>query len=388
MDNLILIPGLLGSELQTTSPFFGKQLVWLSTPYLASYGPDQMQLAPNGLSPGPLASGACAPRGAVKLGIYEPAIQQLTAAGFTVDFWSYDWRKDPRLTATLFAQHLATKYKGKPFYVLAHSLGGLVARLAYGQWFNLQSGSTWLRSVYCGVPHGGTYGACANLAQAFAGWTEIFTLWNTLYNLSPLNSVKAFFGSGLARRLNETVSSWPAIYACLPSSTASWQNLDPNSPACVNSVNYVPYNPSVSQDWMIAALQIQSLLEETIGATRPPEVCVVGKGVNTADSANLPFEPPIDTSYGFTPQGDGVVPISRAILPGTFYDLYSTDHYGVINSGQVVANLPALLRQGLTANGVIEPPPLKQIPLADPPLLFIPPDPRIAQPYKQFRLDP
>lgn len=71
-------------------------------------------------------------RSVILRGFYTPTLKALQAAGFEAVFFSYDWRTSIAQLGKDFAGWLHQNYSGREIHLVAHSMGGLVARTAFG----------------------------------------------------------------------------------------------------------------------------------------------------------------------------------------------------------------------------------------------------------------
>jgi pimeloyl-ACP methyl ester carboxylesterase len=150
---LIFIPGIMGSRLFNTVDY-DEQELWADFTHILLSDLDMLQLASDGVSPASddpsyttvhTKTGTAGTVANIQVAFYDYKVYQdfydhflqapPTGLGYTegVDFWAfpYDWRKDNRLAAdaldTLVDQIMAQTGQGQ-VYVVAHSMGGLVAR--------------------------------------------------------------------------------------------------------------------------------------------------------------------------------------------------------------------------------------------------------------------
>lgn len=135
-----LLPGLLGSRLGT----------------LSHQGTDILWLEPSALVTGRLSQLAIGRRRAIRaLGMMLPGYLKLKlslqAAGFRVQVHAYDWRRSVRDLGRQLAEHLLHEPAGE-IMLVAHSMGGLVARAALQQ-----VGNKVTRLVQLGTPNQGSY---------------------------------------------------------------------------------------------------------------------------------------------------------------------------------------------------------------------------------------
>ena len=326
LGTAVIVPGFLGSQLAYASGPSAGNDAFLSTYDLLATRGGSLQLAADGKSPGPLATAPLVATGPVDAGLYEPLITALANAGYLVDFYAYDWRLDITTSAAALAAYIAALTQGGNVYVVCHSMGGLVAQLAYPIWKALGKGPTWVRSVYLGVPSGGT----AYAALGLCGYRYNQFMLNILSNqigLSLLGVQLSQTAQGLLlARWNQVVASWPALYQLLPSDVGQWNGLDPNAVQYQNLANYTRYNSSVSQSWLSTGIATQTALAEARGGLLPAETVVIALGQSTPDKISDPSQFGALAGYTMTVKGDGVVTQSRATLTAIPVVTLTGDH--------------------------------------------------------------
>ena len=384
----LFVPGLLGTELELAFAKPANVNVWPNDAFLAARGPGLLQLAPDGLSPGPLAFAPLQTGSIIQDWGYGTIFQTLTNNGYSLYQYDYDWRQSAVVVAKNLVGYLTANGPTSPFKVVCYSFGGLIFRLAYPQLpQNIQNLITTV--VYLGTPHGGALSA----AQALAGVT-LPDSW--FYQFLALSKVifppAAYFlatqKSNQAAAL-ATIPTWPSICELLPSSTATWAAVDPSSLQTMLASNYLPGNPFVTNARLQSAMATQNLLEAALTQARPAvEVCVVATGKITPDTVALPINFDSPKGINNTTNGDGVVAVDRGVLPGAdaVYTLVNVSHAGLLSDSVVQQHLPGWLT---TPPATQTYPPIisnKQDPFSPPlPGLFIPLPPK---PWKQTVGDP
>src|SRR4051794_6007359 len=116
LGNVIVVPGILGCDL---ADGVGRPL-WTIPPRV-----DELQLNPAGDGEA-VAGRTVHPSGANF--IYAPLVHTLQASWDVLTF-AYDWRKSVLETAGLLAKAATDRFGGAPFHLVAHSMGGMIARL-------------------------------------------------------------------------------------------------------------------------------------------------------------------------------------------------------------------------------------------------------------------
>lgn len=130
MNCVVILPGTLGTRLATP----GGDEIWPPTPTETQFGYHRIDAL---LDPKLVVGDII--RKVWCFNVYQPLIDQMTDMGFTegtsganrFEVFPYDWRKDLEKTADLLAARLATiAASGATITLVAHSMGGLIARLA------------------------------------------------------------------------------------------------------------------------------------------------------------------------------------------------------------------------------------------------------------------
>ncbi len=209
----------------------------------------------------------------------------------------YDWRDDIVQSAETLRSFIHERVGSKRVHIVAHSMGGLVARVALHTEPTLLSGG---RLVMLGTPNHGSVIALLALTSQL-GATTFFQL---LASLTP--------------RVNamEVARTLPGFYELLPCpfQDPSFQKLFETPPDGLNP------------DFVRRAKEFHHMLD---GLQTPAGTFYIGgSNLPTADGAALPAN------------GDGVVSHHRGLLPNTTTFLVPGDH----------ATLPAniLVRNALT----------------------------------------
>jgi len=148
---VFILPGIMGSHIQ-----LGRDRIWFDPFSMCTGGMDKLKVEANDVSPD----------GWMDLS-YEKLARYL-ADSHEVRPFAYDWRLSITAAAALFGKELDTamkdaKKRGKPLRIVAHSMGGLVARMALKtrwQEFKALPGS---RLLQLGTPNKGSHSIAAVL---------------------------------------------------------------------------------------------------------------------------------------------------------------------------------------------------------------------------------
>ena len=338
-DLVFVVPGFGGSQLGRTLPVVGTRIVWVAYDALAVGGPRLLTLGSDGTGGGPGAVLDLTAQGLYP-GVYDPLIQRLDKLGLEVWTFGYDWRRSIADLAPLFGQavnQLLADNPGRNLHVVAHSMGGLIARLAYG-YVDQPKRSQWVSSIYLGTPHGGSYEA----ARAILGDGAFFQLankWNRLRN--------AIVGTLLSQQLADVIVTWPSLREMVPSATASWASLDPMAGQLVKEGTYKARAVPTQAQWDAAVAVQQGLESQLTGLHPATQIDMVGDSLPTVTEVHaisLDNEGPSRITWAIRPEGDGVVPRNRATLPGTQPVVFlGVQHHQLPASGVVLDRLADVL---------------------------------------------
>lgn len=227
----------------------------------------------------------------------------------------YDWRlsiiDNGKLLAELLKQQWS-KTPGQKTTIVAHSMGGLVARAAYRYLVDELKGDYIRRIITIGSPHIGSYGLC----QTFAGNDE---------NVKSLAQAKALIfgrfdivgiGDAPMDRVLQVVTTWPGGYELLMK--YNWSPAeDPLNPEAYKASNYASqiqvqqslmdrskedFWPWISDELFWPGPDVMRVI---VGYGTPTPTYIVDPG--KLASSNAAFK------YG---DGDGTVSVHSASFPG------------------------------------------------------------------------
>jgi Lecithin:cholesterol acyltransferase len=357
-----LVPGVGGSTLGRAPS--GASPLWVDYTQILLGQIGQLRLAPDGVSPGGADGRQCYAGGPLE-DYYALAAalldQQLRPHGYRVSPVGYDWR----LALSIYAEQLADLIdaevsQSEPCSIVAHSMGGMVARRAWGALVARGRQGKVRRLVTLGTPHQGSYSVAALWAgeSESLGQLALLAAIGTLAQISlgPL-ATPAVHSIG---QLIELSQSWPSLYALLPLLGSPDQIDDPLRPGLYSW----PWlgSAGVSQHWLDLAGTTWAI-EMLAGATYPPAdvlTTVAGDGLPTPDRLVSPASLGYPSAYGRTTSGDGSVTVASALLPQSAQVVVRVAH----------TDLPAVLAaSGLLAELVLAtrlplapPPPTQQVP--------------------------
>jgi hypothetical protein len=356
--NVLIVPGFMGSRLRYQRNAGNQQTVWLSVPYLAVQGPGQLQLDGRAYGPGPLADHFLYVDGAVEQGPYGPLTAALVSAGFTTDFFAYDWRLDLMVLANKLLDFLQKNYAKAPFAIVTHSTGALVARLAY---LGLGAGpvrDNWTRTVNIAGAHGGSYDAASGLADYVP--LESFLAGLVAYGGAVLRNGRWFtpYQGTLDQQIKATVASWPCIFGLMPTAQPPFDKLDDKLYLLYTAGTWTTINPGVTADKLARAQTIQGQLSVAASSPQPPTVDVVGTGFQTQLSLVGYTQWDQAKSYNTSTGGDGVISVARAQLPNSQVLTLTGEHLLLPQNANLLSQIASLVTAGLPQNETeLDPPP-------------------------------
>ncbi len=298
-----VLPGLMGSRIGTRGRLLD-DVIWL----------DPIEVAAGHLTRLALPRGArLTALGAMLLNVLKLKFS-LAIAGFDARLHAYDWRRSNERLADELVERIARDGARDPMLV-AHSMGGVVARLALAT-----DGGRIARVVQLGSPNHGS----------FAPVLALRAVYPTVRKLAALDL--RHDAEDLARIIFRTL---PSLHELLPDATR------------------VP-GPDLFEgsSWPDDALRPSpELLEDAAAARRRwpagDERClhVIGVQQETVTRAELAGG---QFLFHLSSDGDGTVPRALAELPGTRAWYAAEKHGGLPNNGKVISAVVDLLRDGTT----------------------------------------
>lgn len=339
-DLVVFIPGLMATALTRQRLITTPAVVWKNDAHLLVYGPDALDLGADGVSPGPLASGPLSPGDFATPSYYAPLLAQLAADQWDVQIWQWDWRKSLRASVAGLAAFLRDGLAGRPFWIVAHSAGGLLARLAYAAFAAAGGTTAWQRTLYFGTPHGGSYVPCLFAGGALpplGDWSALVVGCGLGFRrlTSPWLTLRP-----LPERIRQVLSSWPSLWELTPNTGDQWAALDPNAFETEQLRNYLVSNQFAVQAQVNRGVALRAELNTLLAQPRPSEVCIAGRGTSTVSKLKVnPVALYSDNGYELTNEGDGVVTVERATLEGIPTIVEEADHHEVLIGGATLSRL-------------------------------------------------
>lgn len=302
---VFILPGIMGSRLGS-SQRGTTSLLWLHP----------MAIAQGGLSQLALPAGKSLRALGVMLPGYLKLRLTLEIAGFAPVFHPFDWRADLETLARALMRAIE-KSGARKVHIVAHSMGGLVARIALGN----DRSARIQRLVQLGAPNQGSFAPVQALRAAYP----------TVRKIAALDHLST--AEQLARTVFLTL---PGLYQMLPSV------LSPDEPNLFDASQW-PQDELVPDATMLnRAYKVRSRMPP------PDERCAVIAGTNQETVTSLRlcdggFE------YSVCRDGDGTVPLARALWEGADTWFVRENHGALTNNNEVLAAVASILKEGTTA---------------------------------------
>jgi pimeloyl-ACP methyl ester carboxylesterase len=239
---------------------------------------------------------------------------RLRAAGYNADFYPYDWRLSiPELGRQLARQ---LKLEGGDVDLVAHSMGGLVARAA------LATGAKCRRLVMLGTPN---FGSLAPVMAMRATYPIVRKVGALDLRHTP---------EDLAR---DVFSTFPGLTQMLPNpsvfGTVDLYDLD----------NWPPDNLRPREQLLREVVKVQA------GLAQGADNFYLIAGVDQQTPTGVRRDTSGQFAYEFSTAGDGTVPLDFARLPGVHATYYVAESHGSLPNNKRVARAVAdLLARGVT----------------------------------------
>lgn len=293
-----VLPGIMGSKLGVA-----RQLVWLHPAAIANGA--LLELAAPGVG-SLLASGVMLP-GYLKLKL------KLEIAGFRPVLFPFDWRCDLLELGRALLDHMATNQHTNAL-VVAHSMGGLVARAALA----MPDGKRIAKVIQLGAPNNGS----------FAPVQALRAVYPTVRKIAALDHRHT--AEELARKVFLLL---PGLYQMLPSSGAGPDLFDLRS---------WPQDDLVPDAAMLAHARAVRA-----GLASADSRCSMIAGVEQETITAIRL---VDNQfeYTITRDGDGTVPLQLAAWSGARSWYARESHGGLTTNDAVLAAVVDLLKQDTT----------------------------------------
>ena len=335
LGNVVVLHGIMGSSLTAVDPRGKGSLVWVQALKLLGGGLARLALEEKGLAERDKRYTVHA-SGVLKR-YYGELLLALSESWRVRAFW-YDWRKDLRVAADALNSAIAGWFpSGEPVHLVAHSMGGLVARSfveAYPKvWKSMWDGTRAApgarggRLVMLGTPNHGSF----DIPPVICGFER-------LVRLLALGDLRLSLED-----LRDVLNTFVGTYQMLPS-PLQVKGID----ALYEARTFEPFR--VSQRHLDNALAHHERLREIVDPERM--IYVAGAGENTRVGISSPARVREDGAYQRSREGDGRVAHELGRLSGDAGEVpmyfAQTSHGGLTTSRTVLDALTGVLSEGKT----------------------------------------
>ena len=318
---VIVVPGIMGTHLRRRTG----ELIWVDPVRLMRGHFTDLSLAPpaNGIEPAGMHR------------TYLPLVSRLAEA-WDVYLAPFDWRQDIRDSAGKLAAQIQNEVLAgnptRPVHIVAHSMGGLVARalsfVAPKVWSELgaeQRGESG-RLVMLGTPNRGSFAI-------------VLTLTGSEMVVKALAAIDR---RNDTRRLTEVVATFPGVYQMLPSLTADPID-DQHADLFVAGTwgNRSPVNQALLSEAAVFHRALEEAHQKLSDPDRARLISVAGYGHQTP--YRLEITDPGSFSLGRVVRGDGRVAMPLNHIDGVTRFYCQASHGALPAAPEVLASLGELL---------------------------------------------
>lgn len=337
MPNLVIVvPGILGSELWLTSKGKATQQLWINRVDLPLFGLNRLELNAVGSDEADLHNLGRVEPLSVLSDYYGLLIQTLMRSWKVLSF-AYDWRKDIRVSGQKLAQFIQVYGRGFDVYMVCHSMGGLVARVAHDILLSTPNAPKVKRIVTLGTPHWGSY-----------GWIKLLGRHSPIYN----QIVYAIYGARIAfpellllkAQVDKPICTWIGGYQLMPNLLGGGPPLDPFRPEIYKVANWATVQPTISNLHLQAMAQWHADIAPMTGSV---EVMATIQGYGIETPAVL-LGTKWDRADNYVNlDGDGTVSALLGTLPAKPVVRVPGEHSALPRHPVVLANVDDWLTNGV-----------------------------------------
>jgi hypothetical protein len=302
---VILVPGVCGSTLVNRySSTFGFA-VWLNYQRIVLGGMAMLELDAAGSEPEfPSIVGKIQSSGLLS-SYYQIPYQYFSARARTLTF-DYDWRMGSQSNGQLLATYLSNALKTNQVYLVCHSMGGLVGRVAESLLRTDVNYDNLLRVALLGTPNFGSFEAPKNLA-GIPTWLD-----GTARIIAkspagiPYTTVVGY--------LSRVIAHWKSVMEMLPDGwSGPWQSVA-SVLAMYQSQSWNGVNTAVNQTLLNWGENFHKSIQPISNLSK--YLCIVGYGQRTAVNLNEGAAFSDRNEYHYNEEGDGTVALLSSQLPG------------------------------------------------------------------------
>jgi pimeloyl-ACP methyl ester carboxylesterase len=326
LGKVIVLPGIMGSELDAVDATGDADRVWLNFIRLIAGRIEDLELRPDG---SPVKPGVHIRPAGLHRKTYVPLLMELDTRWYVRPF-AFDWREDVDKSAARLDGEVKAFGAGDPVHLVAHSMGGLVSRrfaqLYRDTWRSMEdpSGSgRGGRLVMLGTPNRGSFAIPLTLTGA-EKVVQLLIKADLKHDRNELLSIIGSFGGA---------------YQMLPSSTVDLGDdhlrlFEPESWGTV----------PVETPLLARGKAFLEELDEVID----PERLLYVAGVNQETPFEVRIDAPGRFSYRETLDGDGRIAHRLGLLDGVTTYWVEEIHGNLAKNDQVLDAITELLQHGAT----------------------------------------
>jgi pimeloyl-ACP methyl ester carboxylesterase len=262
------------------------------------------------------------------IGVFWPTYTELylklKIAGYRPEYFHFDWRRPIAEAANRLAK-LITQSPGssQPVSLVAHSMGGLVCRAAIKE-LGAKADTHISQTILLGTPNFGSYAPAMVFTNDYSTvqWMERLDMVNT--------------GGSL---VSDVFSTFVGLAEMLPeSSIASGIDL-------FDVDSYPTYLRAARKEVLRKAARLQSRLAK--GSDKI--WMIAGVGLDTVVGVTASASDPGKFQYQRSPDGDGTVPLTLAMLDGANHRFCNVGHGALPRDNEVIRATVDLLTSGTTS---------------------------------------
>ncbi|HEU5458996.1 MAG TPA: CHAT domain-containing protein [Pyrinomonadaceae bacterium] len=334
--NVVVIHGIMGAELSVSKNGGNGDLTWVNAFRILRGWLDRLRLADDGRSEANSKFTVSA-SGIMKR--YYGEMLLALAENWNVKDFSFDWRKDLELAADSLNVKIGTWFnQDEPVHIVAHSMGGLVARTFikkyadrwHTMWDQPGNGKDGGRLIMLGTPNYGSF-AIPQVITGVEGLVRKLALLDLRHDI---------------RDLLETFNSFVGSYQMMPSPAEMTSIKD-----LYEAGTYSKFNVTVPQQHLTRAKRHHEWLKDAVDPARMIYVA----GYDQPTYSDISDWNKLDNTKGYamTSDGDGRVTHRLGLLKapdGTKVDTYyiKEDHGNLSTNAKILATLDQLLKTGKT----------------------------------------
>ena len=329
LGNVVFLHGITGSDLAVVDAKGDVDGIWVNAPRLILGRIAQLRLDATGNKE---ADPTCTVRPTgINKKYYAKAVLSLRAR-WNVEPYAYDWRKDVDVASDGLAELIKEKFPKQPVHLVAHSMGGLVARNFIRRqpklWDEMQGTDLIAggRLIMLGTPNYGSYA----IPPVFTGSDQMMDLLATLdlrHNMAELLDItNTFLGSYMLLPAPSKLSSTlQGIYQ-----RETWGSA-----------------PNISQAHLSRTYQFFQDLEAGPPTIDPRRMAYVA-GCRRATFTGMTIVAPGEFEYRLSYDGDGRVPHDLGLLKDVTTYFVDEVHGDLARNEEVLRAVDELLETGTT----------------------------------------